>query len=94
MFVVPESDASKPENRFEFELFGKIHSVPLFKYAPVEAAMLWQQDRNIDGLIACMDDETEAAVRQLNGDQIAALDAAWSEASKVSPGESDGSADS
>lgn len=94
MYKVPESNADKPENRFEFELFGKIHSVPLFSVAPIEATLLWQQGRNLDGLFACMDDETEAAVRQLDREQIEALDAAWTEASKVSPGESDGSADS
>lgn len=95
MFKVPESDSKKPENRFEFELNGKTYSVPKFSFATLEAAILFDQGRYAEGVLESIDDpEVRAIVRALNKDQFQALDEAWSEASRVSPGESEGSAGS
>lgn len=95
MFVVPESDATKPENRFEFQIGKMTYSVPKLGYVNGEASLLLEQDRNLEGLIAAFDnDEAREAYKSLQTDQRAQFNKAWVEASKVSPGESDGSADS
>lgn len=95
MFKVPESEANKPENRFEFEIAGKAYSMPKLSYAPVEASILFAQGYNVEGLVACADDQdTRVALNLLTGDQLKALEKALIEASRVAPGESDSSDDS
>lgn len=95
MFKVPTSDGEKPENRFEFSIAEKSYSVPKLGFAPVEASLLFEQGYRIEGLIACAGSaEASAALRLLATDQLTALEQAWIAASRVSPGESDGSAHS
>lgn len=94
-FSVPESDAEKPENRFEFTIGEKSYNVPKLGYAPVAASLLFEQGYLIEGLIACSDDPAIAAdMRKLKRDQLDALETAWVKESRVSPGESDSSAGS
>jgi hypothetical protein len=91
-FTVPESGAAAPENRFHFQIGEKKYDVPKLSFAPVEASLLFEQGEQLAGLIACCDDPSiSAALRRLNRDQLAALEDAWVAASKVSPGESEGS---
>ncbi|HEY4268417.1 MAG TPA: hypothetical protein VGM94_09525 [Galbitalea sp.] len=95
MFEVPKSKRSLKANRFPFKIGTKSHDVPLLKFAPVEATLLWEQGRDTAGLLACCDKpEVEAALRTLDSDQLDALSDAWIAASRVSPGESESSDDS
>ncbi len=95
MFQVPESKKSIAQNRFEFEHGGKTYSLPLLKYAPVEAAEAFEEGRNVAAiLLCCENDAARDAVRSLDGDQFGALMEAWQEASGVKPGESPASSDS
>lgn len=95
MFLVPESDAKKPENRFEFQVGEKKYSVPKLGFVNGEASLLLEQDKNLEGLIAAFDDdEAREAYKSLQTDQRAKFNKEWVSASKVSPGESDSSADS
>lgn len=92
-FIVTPSEKDKPENQFEFELDGKTYYMPLLRFAPVEAALLFEEGRNIEGLLLCAGD-ADSVLRTLDKTQLAELEAAWVAASRVSPGESDGSAGS
>lgn len=96
MFEIPESDAHKPENRFEFKgRDGKTYSVPLLGFVGGEASLHFEAGREIEGSLASFDDD--AAREQylaMKRDQRTKFDAAWIAASKVSPGESRGSAGS
>lgn len=95
MFQVPESKKSIAQNRFEFEHDGKTYSLPLLKFAPVEAAEAFENGRNVAGILACCENEAaQDVVRSLDGDQFGALMDAWSEASGVEPGESPASSGS
>lgn len=94
-FKVPESVASKPENRFEFEHEGKTYSVPKLGFVCGEASLLFEQGREFEGSLAAFDvGDAREAYLSLSVDQRRAFDAAWVEASRVSPGESEGSTDS
>lgn len=93
-FVVPQSEKDKPENRFEFVIDGETYDVPLLRFAPVEAALLFEQGRSIEGLMECAGAEAGIAMRNLDREQLKDLEEAWVKASRVSPGESDGSAGS
>jgi hypothetical protein len=93
-FKVPPSEKDEPENRFEFEIEGTEYSVPLLRFAPVEASLAFEEGRNIEGLLLCAGDEAGAAMRGLDRAQLSDLEDAWVKASRVSPGESDGSAGS
>lgn len=95
MFIVPESDAKKPENRFEFQVGDKTYSVPKLGFVSGEASLMFEQGREIEGSLAAFDDdEARTIYAGLSRDQRTAFDADWIAASKVSPGESQGSADS
>ena len=95
-FKVPASKKSDAANRFEFEdADGKTHSIPLLKFAPVEAAALFEDDRNVAGILAaCDDDAARKVVRGMDGDVFTAFMDAWSEASGIEPGESSASSES
>lgn len=89
MFEIPESKRAKPENRFEFELAGKDFTIPLLKFAPVEASEHFEAQRQVAGIIACCEnDAAKDAIRSLDGEQFGALMAAWQEASGITVGES------
>ncbi len=95
MFVVPEAGGRKPENRFEFQIGKKKASVPKLGFIGGEARHLLDQGREYEGSLAAFDDdEAREFYRGLSRDQMQAFDEAWIAASKVSPGESQGSADS
>lgn len=95
MFQVPDTKGAEAANRFEFSVGEETFSVPLLKFAPVEAQILFDRGYNAEGLIACADTpEAAAAIRKLAADQLDALETAWVAASKVSPGESEPSTDS
>lgn len=88
-FDVPTSKKSIKQNRFEFTLDGVTHSIPLLKFAPVEAAENFELNRNVAGILACCEnDAARDAVRSLDGEQFDALLEAWGNASRVTPGES------
>lgn len=94
-FDVPASKKSIAQNRFEFTLEGETFSIPLLKFAPVEAAEQFEVGRDVAGILACCEnDKARAAVRSLDGDQFSALMGAWSEASGISAGESGASEES
>lgn len=88
-FDVPASKKSIKQNRFEFTLDGVTYSIPLLKFAPVEAAEHFESGRNVAGILACCEnDKARDVVRSLDGDQFGPLMTAWQEASGVSAGES------
>ena len=88
MFKVPASKKSIKQNRFEFELDGRQYDIPLLKFAPVAAAELLEQGKQIAALMMMLNDDSAAeAVRSLDGDQFGALMDAWAEASGVDAGE-------
>jgi hypothetical protein len=94
-FDVPTSKKSIRQNRFEFTLDGKTFSIPLLKFAPVEAAEAFEQNRNVAGiLLCCENDEARDAIRSLDGDQFGALIDAWKKASGIGTGESEASEES
>lgn len=93
-FTVPASGKDDPKNRFEFQIGDETYSVPLLGFAPIEAALLFEIGQNIEGIMACAGEEGAAAIRDLTRDQYDALEQAWIAASKVAPGESEGSTDS
>lgn len=94
-FDVPASKKSIAQNRFEFTLDGVTHSIPLLKFAPVEAAEHFENGRNVAGILACCEnDDARDAVRSLDGAQFGALMDAWGAASGVTPGESSASEES
>ena len=94
-FDVPASKKSIKQNRFEFTLEGEKHSIPLLKFAPVEAAEQFELGRDVSGILACCEnDKARDAIRGLDGDQFGALMDAWSEASGVTAGESEASEES
>lgn len=91
-FQVPTSKKSIQQNRFPFTVDGKTYSIPLLKYAPVEAAEAFENDKPIRALMLAANDQTAAdAIRSLDGEQFQALMDAWTEASGISPGESQAS---
>lgn len=95
MFVVPESGATKPENRFEFTVGEKKYSVPKLGFVSGEAHALIERGEDYAGSCAAFDDpEARAVYEGLSRDQRKEFDQAWIAASRVSPGESEGSADS
>lgn len=94
-FQVPASKRSHKQNRFEFKLDGKTHSIPLLKFLPVRSAEAFEKGSNVGGLIAAADsDATREAIRDLDSEQLEALVDAWQEASGVELGESEGSSES
>lgn len=96
MFEIPESDAHKPANRFEFKgRDGKTYSVPLLGFVCGEASIHFEAGRELEGSLAAFDDDlAREQYRSMDRDQRTKFDAAWVAASKVSPGESQGSAGS
>jgi hypothetical protein len=94
-FDVPQSRKSITQNRFEFTLDGVTHSIPLLKFAPVQAAEEFEAGRNVAGILACCEnDGARDAIRSLDGDQFGALMTAWQEASGIGAGESQASEES
>jgi hypothetical protein len=94
-FDVPQSRKSVSQNRFEFTHDGVTHSIPLLKFAPVRAALHFQHGEELDGIVACCENEAaKAALLSLDGEQFTALIDAWSKASGVTPGESEASEES
>lgn len=88
-FQVPQSKKSIRQNRFEFDIDGTTYSIPLLKYAPVEAAEAFENDKPIRALMLAANDKAAAdIIRSLDGEQFQALMDAWTEASDVTPGES------
>ena len=101
MFVVPASEGSKKENRFEFKIGQKKYSVPFIQFLSGEGAEFLddQGGRLTEAVLArrllvmeCP--EAGEAVRSLAADQATALSRAWVEASTASAGESLASDDS
>ena len=94
-FQIPASKRSIKQNRFEFKVGNKTHSIPLLKFLPVRAAELFENGKNLAGLIAAADeDATREVIRDLDGEQLEALIEAWQEASGVEVGESSASSES
>lgn len=88
MFQVPQSKKSIKQNRFEFEIGDRELSVPLLQFAPVEAAELLEQGKQVAAFLSmCENDAARDAVRGLDGEQFGALAEAWQEASNVDAGE-------
>lgn len=88
-FQVPASKKSEKSNRYQFTIGDVEYDVPLLKFAPVEAAELFERGQQVAGMIACCDtDEAKVAIRSLDGDQLGALMDDWSKASGVEMGES------
>ena len=101
MFTVPASKATEPEHRFEFEVDGRKHSAPLLEFADTETAASFYAATNEADMrlaycraLADGDDEVEALLLRLKGDQLQALVKAYDEASDIAAGESDASTDS
>ena len=95
MFEVPTSKKSAQENRFAFSHAGETFTIPLLKFAPVEAAEHFEAGRMVAGILACCgNDAARDAVRSLDGDQFGSLLSAWQEASGVTTGESEASSGS
>lgn len=94
-FIVPNSQAEAPANRFEFVVPGDdtVYSLPLLKYLPVGVVNAAENAGGDLGkvLAAFGDGPARDAVETLNAEQIEALTAAWGEASGVTLGESGGS---
>lgn len=91
-FDVPASKKSIKQNRFEFTLEGETHSIPLLKFAPVEAVENFELNRNVAAILACCENEAARnAVRSLDSEQFDALMEAWYKASGISVGESSAS---
>jgi hypothetical protein len=96
-FAVPESKRSLHQNQFEFTVPGDdtVYRIPKAKYLTVaEVEKLSDKDNiaftdivNIFG----RDDETGAAVRQLDTDQLEALMNAYNDSSGIQLGESSAS---
>lgn len=94
-FDVPKSKKSIKQNRFEFTLDGESFSIPLLKFAPVEAAEHFENNRNVAGILACCENpKARDAIRSLDGDQFGPLMDAWQEASGITAGESEASEES
>lgn len=88
-FNVPASKKSQKSNRYEFTIGETTYDVPLLKFAPVEAAELFEKGQQVAGMIACCDtDDAKAAIRGLDGEQLGALMEDWQQASGVEAGES------
>lgn len=91
-FNVPQSKKSIKQNRFDFNIEGDEFSVPLLKFAPVEAAELFEKDLEVAGVMAmCENDGARDAIRSLDGDQFGAFMEEWQKASGVETGESQAS---
>jgi hypothetical protein len=103
-FQVPTSAGDLPENRFEFSLpkSKKTYSVPKLEFLTGEQMMKVVSvdkasaagtlgDSDIAVIFELFEDMCDAPVRALAMDQLFALYEAWSAASDVTPGESDGS---
>lgn len=94
-FEVPASKKSIAQNRFEFTLDDRTYSIPLLKFATVEAAEALEEDRTVRAvMLACETEEAADAVRSLDGEQFNALVSAWAEASGITVPESLASTDS
>lgn len=94
MFEVPQSKKSIKQNQFEFTIGKQRYSVPLLKFAPIEAAELLEQGKQVAAFLTMLgSDAARDAVRQLDGEQFAALAEAWTAASGVDAGESPASSD-
>jgi hypothetical protein len=99
-FNVPVSAGEKPENRFEFTMPGskKKYSLPKMEFLTGEHLLLVSKieddefgPESVTALFQLTDDLTDAAIRKLAMDQLVAFFLAWSDASEVTPPESDGS---
>lgn len=94
MFEVPQSKKSIRQNRWEFTIPGEdgTFDVPLMKFASIAAMEAFEAGKESTGLILAADNErARDAIRSLDADQVTALLDAWSEASGVTVGESQGS---
>ena len=97
-YIVPKSQSTAPENRFEFSIEGVdgVHSVPLLKYLPVSVVDRLSDEPTIADLLYLFgtDDDVVSAVRALDADQLTGLMGAWTElsggltAGKSSPSDS------
>lgn len=87
-FSVPPSKKSLKQNRFEFELDGKKHDIPLLKFAPVAAIEAFEAERNMTAFILmCDTDGAKDAFRSMDGDQLEAFMEAYQKESDVEVGE-------
>jgi len=86
VFKVPASKAEA--ERFEFSIGDGTYSLPNMNHIPVEAGILFAEEKALQAVVASADDEkTRAAVKRLTVEQLSALVEAWGEASGVEAGE-------
>jgi len=95
VYKVTPSESDRPENRFSFELLdGSVHSLPLLRYAPIGvieelSEMKTDSIKFADMFLAFTSDGgAAAAVRKLDGGQLAALHQAYFDESGVTLPES------
>ena len=95
-FKIPASKKSDASNRFEFEdADGKTHTIPLLSFAPVASAEAFENNRNVEGILAACDSEAARdVIRGMDGDVFSAFMDAWQQASDVTAGESSASSKS
>lgn len=93
-FQVPPSKKSKGQDKFEFEIDGKKHSIPRAKFLSIGTQLSLDtadaQER-ITILFGKPGSALGDAVRGLDSDQFDALMEAYNDDSEVTPGESQGS---
>ncbi|MFJ4166287.1 hypothetical protein ACIPY5_12085 [Microbacterium sp. NPDC089698] len=93
-YEVPQSKKSLKQNRFEFKLPGdkKLYSVPLLQYIrPAFIRDYSELDAN-EFMVKFIDAELPGVLDKLeDSEQLEALMNAWSEASGITPGESEAS---
>lgn len=94
-FKVPESKASKGQDRFEFEIEGKSYSIRKAKFLSVGDAERLENPESASvvlDLFGKAGTKAGDAVRGLDQEQFSALVEAWQADSKVTLGESAASA--
>lgn len=103
VYKVPKSKASIKQNRFEFDIAGKVYDIPLMQYVSgglVEQVAELEAKGGIAAISASyvffgpVGTPIGDAVRTLDSEQMEALSKAYMEASNVSVGESEASTDS
>lgn len=86
-----EDDSQKPENRYYFRANGKVLSIPLLHFLPVQSALCFEQGKNIEGLLIGADADVREFILSLKGSGFKRFMERWEAKSKVSSGESQAS---
>lgn len=97
VYEVPKSKASLKQNRFEFRLPGsaKVYNVPLLKFLKPSIALKLADLSELEIAKQILDAYLPEAVEKFDdADQLADFMGAWTEASGITPGESEASASS